>query len=106
GRCSPVTWPRPPWPPAWARPSRPRCSGSGSAPGRWPGPAEPEPGTGPAPGRHRAGTGPAPARRGPRARGPLVGMMVPVTETPYLRVVRGEPTAEELAALVAVLAAR
>jgi Acyl-CoA carboxylase epsilon subunit len=33
-------------------------------------------------------------------------MMVPVTETPYLRVVRGEPTAEELAALVAVLAAR
>jgi acyl-CoA carboxylase epsilon subunit len=29
-----------------------------------------------------------------------------VTETPYLRVVRGEPTAEELAALVAVLAAR
>jgi hypothetical protein len=33
-------------------------------------------------------------------------MMGPVTETPYLRVVRGEPTAEELAALVAVLAAR
>ena len=33
-------------------------------------------------------------------------MMVPVTETPYLRVVRGEPTAEELAAVVAVLAAR
>ena len=31
-------------------------------------------------------------------------MMGPVTETPYLRVVRGEPTAEELAALVAVLA--
>lgn len=29
-----------------------------------------------------------------------------MTETPYLRVVRGEPTAEELAALVAVLAAR
>jgi hypothetical protein len=29
-----------------------------------------------------------------------------VTETPSLRVVRGEPTAEELAALVAVLAAR
>jgi hypothetical protein len=29
-----------------------------------------------------------------------------VTETPYLRVVRGEPTPEELAALVAVLAAR
>jgi Acyl-CoA carboxylase epsilon subunit len=28
-----------------------------------------------------------------------------VTETPYLRVVRGQPTAEELAALVAVLAA-
>jgi hypothetical protein len=33
-------------------------------------------------------------------------MMAPVTETPFLRVVRGEPTAEELAALVAVLAAR
>jgi len=33
-------------------------------------------------------------------------MMVPVTGTPYLRVVRGEPTAEELAAVVAVLAAR
>ena len=33
-------------------------------------------------------------------------MMVLVTETPYLRVVLGEPTAEELAALVAVLAAR
>jgi hypothetical protein len=33
-------------------------------------------------------------------------MMVPVTETPYLRVVRGRPTAAELAALVAVLAAR
>jgi hypothetical protein len=33
-------------------------------------------------------------------------MMVPVTETPYLRVVRGQPTAEELAALVGVLAAR
>ena len=29
-----------------------------------------------------------------------------MTETPYLRVVRGEPTVEELAALVAVLAAR
>jgi hypothetical protein len=29
-----------------------------------------------------------------------------VTETPYLRVVRGEPTPEELAALVAVLAVR
>jgi acyl-CoA carboxylase epsilon subunit len=29
-----------------------------------------------------------------------------VTEAPFLRVVRGEPTAEELAALVAVLAAR
>ena len=29
-----------------------------------------------------------------------------MTETPYLRVVRGEPTAEELAALVAVLSAR
>jgi hypothetical protein len=29
-----------------------------------------------------------------------------VTETPYLQVVRGEPTPEELAALVAVLAAR
>jgi hypothetical protein len=29
-----------------------------------------------------------------------------VTEPPFLRVVRGEPTAEELAALVAVLAAR
>jgi hypothetical protein len=29
-----------------------------------------------------------------------------VSETPFLRVVRGEPTAEELAALVAVLAAR
>jgi hypothetical protein len=29
-----------------------------------------------------------------------------VTETPCLRVVRGEPTAEELAALVAVLSAR
>jgi hypothetical protein len=29
-----------------------------------------------------------------------------VTETPYLRVVRGEPTADDLAALVAVLAAR
>jgi hypothetical protein len=29
-----------------------------------------------------------------------------VTGTPYLRVVRGEPTAEELAALVAVLTAR
>ena len=29
-----------------------------------------------------------------------------MTDTPYLRVVRGEPTAEELAALVAVLAAR
>jgi Acyl-CoA carboxylase epsilon subunit len=29
-----------------------------------------------------------------------------VSETPLLRVVRGEPTAEELAALVAVLAAR
>ncbi len=29
-----------------------------------------------------------------------------MTETPYLRVVRGEPTAEELAALVAVVAAR
>ena len=29
-----------------------------------------------------------------------------MTETPSLRVVRGEPTAEELAALVAVLAAR
>jgi hypothetical protein len=29
-----------------------------------------------------------------------------VTETPFLRVVRGEPTPEELAALVAVLAAR
>jgi hypothetical protein len=33
-------------------------------------------------------------------------MMGPVTETPFLQVVRGEPTAEELAALVAVLAAR
>lgn len=33
-------------------------------------------------------------------------MMGGVTETPYLRVVRGQPTAEELAALVAVLAAR
>jgi len=33
-------------------------------------------------------------------------MMGPVTETPFLRVVRGEPTAEELAALVSVLAAR
>jgi hypothetical protein len=32
--------------------------------------------------------------------------MVPVTETPYLRVVRGQPSAEELAALVAVLAVR
>lgn len=29
-----------------------------------------------------------------------------MTEPPFLRVVRGEPTAEELAALVAVLAAR
>jgi Acyl-CoA carboxylase epsilon subunit len=29
-----------------------------------------------------------------------------VTETPWLRVVRGEPTPEELAALVTVLAAR
>jgi acyl-CoA carboxylase epsilon subunit len=29
-----------------------------------------------------------------------------VTEWPFLRVVRGEPTPEELAALVAVLAAR
>jgi len=29
-----------------------------------------------------------------------------VTDSPLLRVVRGEPTAEELAALVAVLAAR
>ncbi|HEV7655794.1 MAG TPA: acyl-CoA carboxylase subunit epsilon [Mycobacteriales bacterium] len=29
-----------------------------------------------------------------------------MTETPYLRVVRGEPTATELAALVAVLAGR
>jgi hypothetical protein len=29
-----------------------------------------------------------------------------VTETPYLRVVRGQPTAEELAALVALFAAR
>jgi hypothetical protein len=29
-----------------------------------------------------------------------------VTDPPFLRVVRGEPTAEELAALVAVLAAR
>jgi hypothetical protein len=29
-----------------------------------------------------------------------------VTEAPWLRVVRGEPTADELAALVAVLAAR
>jgi hypothetical protein len=32
-------------------------------------------------------------------------MMGSVTETPYLRVVRGEPTAEEVAALAAVLAA-
>jgi hypothetical protein len=31
---------------------------------------------------------------------------VRVTETPYLRVVSGQPSAEELAALVAVLAAR
>jgi hypothetical protein len=29
-----------------------------------------------------------------------------MTEAPFLRVVRGEPTAEELAALAAVLAAR
>jgi hypothetical protein len=29
-----------------------------------------------------------------------------VTDRPFLRVVRGEPTAEELAALVAVLSAR
>jgi Acyl-CoA carboxylase epsilon subunit len=29
-----------------------------------------------------------------------------MTESPYLRVVRGEPTASELAALVAVLATR
>jgi hypothetical protein len=32
--------------------------------------------------------------------------MAGMTETPYLRVVRGEPTPTELAALVAVLAAR
>ncbi len=29
-----------------------------------------------------------------------------MTETPFLRIVRGEPSADELAALVAVLAAR
>ena len=32
--------------------------------------------------------------------------MVRVTDTPYFRVVRGEPTPDELAALVAVVAAR
>jgi Acyl-CoA carboxylase epsilon subunit len=32
--------------------------------------------------------------------------MAGVTEPPFLRVIRGEPTADELAALVAVLGAR
>jgi len=35
--------------------------------------------------------------------GPTV-MLVPMSEQPYVRIVRGTPTAEELAALVGVLA--